>query len=79
MESEFLGVNQRVEEVGPEADRDDEADYRFGHCDFSLQSVASDGVETHQGKEQNPDSQIDNVGHDMAPPNFTPGFCPLGA
>jgi hypothetical protein len=62
-------MKQRVEEVDAKTDRDDEADDGFGHCDFSLQAVASDGVDTHQGEEQNPDSEIDNVGHDMAPPN----------
>ena len=46
---------------------------------FSLQAVASDGVEAHQGEEQDPNREIDNVGHDKAPPDLTPRFCPSPA
>jgi hypothetical protein len=45
----------------------------------SLQTVADGGVETHQGEEQDPNDEIDNIGHDAAPPILTVGLCALPA
>jgi hypothetical protein len=61
--SEFLGMDQRVQEVDAEADSDDQSDDGLDHVPSSSQSVASDGVGAHQDKEQNPDHEIDDVGH----------------
>ena len=46
-----------------EADSDDQSDDGLDHALSSSQSVASDGVDAHQDKEQNPDHEIDDVGH----------------
>jgi hypothetical protein len=56
-------MDQRVQEVDAEADSDDQSDDGLDHVLSSSQSVASDGVGAHQDEEQNPDSEIDDVGH----------------
>jgi hypothetical protein len=56
-------MDQRVEEVDAEADSDDQSDDGLDHVFISSQSVASDGVGAHQDEEQDPDHEIDDVGH----------------
>ena len=61
--SEFLGMDQRVQEVDAETDSDNQSDDGLDHGLSSSQSIASDGVDAHQDKKQNSDDEIDNVGH----------------
>ena len=56
-------MDQRVEQVDAEADSDNQSDDGLDHVLSSSQPVASDGVDAHQDKEQNPDHKIDDVGH----------------
>ena len=56
-------MDQRVQEVDSQADPDDQPDDGLDHLLSSSQAVASDGVNAHQDEEQNPDHQIDDVGH----------------
>ena len=56
-------MDQRVKQVDAEADSDDQSDDGLDHVLSSSQPVASDGVDAHQDEEQNPDSEIDDVGH----------------
>jgi hypothetical protein len=61
-------MDQRVQEVDAEAHADDQADDGFNHALFSLQPVASGGVDAHQDEEQDPNDEIDNVSHVANPP-----------
>ena len=56
-------MDQRVQQVDAEADPDNQSNDGFDHVINSSQSVASDGVGAHQDEEQNPDHEIDDVGH----------------
>jgi hypothetical protein len=56
-------MDQRVQEEDSQADPDDQPDDGLDHFLSSSQAVASDGVNAHQGEEQKPDHQIDDVGH----------------
>jgi hypothetical protein len=67
-QSEFLGMDQRVQQVDAEADSNDQADDRFGHRPPS-QSGAGTGVNAHQPEEQKSDDEIGKIGHGAAPPD----------
>ena len=56
-------MDQRVEEVDSQADPNDQPDDGLDHLLSSSQSVASNRVDAHQDEEQNPDHQVDDVGH----------------
>jgi hypothetical protein len=64
--SKFFGMDQRVEEINPQAESDDQSDDRFDHMRIPSQSVASDGVESHQDEEQDSDGDVDDVSHGEA-------------
>ena len=68
-------MDQRVQEIDSQADPDDQPDDGLDHLLSSSQSVASDGVTAHQDEEQNPDHQIDEIGHG-ASLQCDAGFCP---
>jgi hypothetical protein len=73
--SEFLGMDQRVQQVDAEADSNDQADDGFGHRPPS-QPGAGVGVGAHQPEEQKSDDEIDKIGHDSAPPDRNRAFAP---
>jgi hypothetical protein len=56
-------MDQRVQEVDSKHDSDEQPDDGLDHVLSSSQPVASDGVSAHQDEEQNPDHEIDDVGH----------------
>ena len=62
--SEFLGMDQRVKQIGAEAEADDQADDGFDHGELrASQAVAGDGVERHQREEHEAAGEIDDVEH----------------
>jgi hypothetical protein len=56
-------MDQRVQEVDSKHDSNDQSNDGLDHSLSSSQSVACDGVYAHQDEEQNPDHEIDDVGH----------------
>ena len=52
--SEFLGMDQRVEEIDAEADADDQSDDGFDHRVLPLQPVAGGGVGAHHARNRTP-------------------------
>ena len=68
-------MDQRVQEEDSQADPDDQPDDGLDHLLSSSQAVASNGVNAHEREEQNPNHQIDDVGHG-ANLQCDEGFCP---
>jgi hypothetical protein len=61
-------MDQRVQQVGAEAEANDQADDGFDHRPPS-QSGAGMGVNAHQPEEQKSDDEIGKIGHGAAPPD----------
>jgi hypothetical protein len=64
---EFLGIDERVEQIDGEAVPDRETDDGFDHRLSLLKPIAGDGVEPHQGEEEQSDDDVDDVRHGAAP------------
>jgi hypothetical protein len=60
--SKFLGIKERVEEIGGEAGGHDAAKDEIEHG-VSLCVSGPAGVETHEAEEADPENEIDDVEH----------------
>jgi hypothetical protein len=65
-DSEFLWIDERVEEIDGEAEPDCEADDGFDHRVSLLKPIAGERVDAHQSEEQQSDDDVDNVRHGAA-------------
>jgi hypothetical protein len=64
---EFLGIDQRVEQIDGEAEPDREADGGFDHRLSLLKPIAGERINSHQREEQQSDDDVDDVRHGAAP------------
>jgi hypothetical protein len=62
-------MDQRVQQVGAEADANDQADDGLNHSDDPSKPVAGDGIGAHQPEEQKSECKVDKIGHGATPPD----------
>ena len=70
---EFLGIDERVEQIDGEQQADREADDGFDHREL-LKPIAGDGVDAHQREEQHSEDEVDDVRHGGRPLRFDARF-----
>lgn len=62
---EFLGTNERVDEIGSEQHGDAQADKGFVHLALLSEASAGARVEAHENEDKKGEADVDEIGHEL--------------